>query len=388
MAPIRLGIIGLSSSAVTSWASGAHLPYLTSPRGLAKYQIVALCNSSVDAAKAAMKKYGLDPETTKAYGDPTALSLDPEIDLVVCCTRVDTHYALSKPSVEAGKATFVEWPLTHDVERSRELAALAAKKGSRSMVGLQGQLTPVLLRIKELLHEGSIGKVLSSDIRGYGGTNDREKVAEGLKYFTDTKIGGNVYTIGFAHLFDYVQSILGEATGLQPSLQLQRPKVQLRDGSGHVVDTVVSNVPDLIMVTGSLGGSSITQEGASLHVRFRRGQQFKGEPALTWYINGELGELRLTAPGGTSLHASAYSEPVVIEIHDFSTDQVRSVEWKWPQWQEEDSLPIVSRSVARLYEAFYEDLKEGAPQEYPDFSAALRRHEQLHSIMTGWEPTR
>lgn len=143
-------------------------------------------------------KYGLD-SATKAYGDPTDLSLDPDIDLVVCCTRVDTHYALTKPSIEAGKATFVEWPLTHDVERSRGLADLVAKKGSHSMVGLQGQLTPVLLKIKELLHEGSIGKVLSSEVRAHGGTNDREKAAEGLRYFTDIKVGGNVFMIGFAH---------------------------------------------------------------------------------------------------------------------------------------------------------------------------------------------
>lgn len=143
-------------------------------------------------------KYGLDP-TTKAYGDPRALSLDSDIDLVVCCTRVDTHYTLTRPSIEAGKATFVEWPLTHDVERSRELTDLVAKKGSRSMVGLQGQLTPVLLKIKQLLQEGTIGKVLSSEVRAHGGTNDREKAAEGLRYFTDIKIGGNIFMIGFAH---------------------------------------------------------------------------------------------------------------------------------------------------------------------------------------------
>lgn len=148
----------------------------------------------------------------------------------------------------------------------------------------------------------------------------------------------------------------------------------------------MSDVPDLIIVTGSLSDSEITQEGASLQVRFRRGQRFKGEPALTWHINGELGELRLTAPGGTSLHASSYSEPVVIEIHDFATDEVRIVDWEWPSWQEEDNLPIVSRSVARLYEAFYEDMREGGTQEYPGFSAALKRHEQLHSILSGWEP--
>lgn len=199
MAPIRVGIIGLSSSAVTSWASSAHLPYLLSPRGRAKYDIVALCNSSADSARNAIRTYGLDAATTRAYGDPAELAADPGVDLVVCCTRVDTHYALIKPSIESGKAAFVEWPLTHDVECSRELAALAAEKGARTMVGLQGRVAPVILKMKELLHSGKFGSVLSSEVRAFGGTVDREMVAEGLSYFADKKIGGNIFMIGFAH---------------------------------------------------------------------------------------------------------------------------------------------------------------------------------------------
>lgn len=199
MALIRLAIIGLSSSAVTSWASNAHLPYLLSARGRSKYRIVALCNSSIESAKNAIKKYGLDAESTRAYGDPAALAADPDVDMVVCCTRVDTHYAVIKPSVEAGKTAFVEWPLTHDVQLSRKLTDLAASKGIRTMVGLQGRLAPVLLRLKGLVDEGSLGKVLSSDVRAYGGTNDREMMVSKLSYFADRKIGGNVFMINFAH---------------------------------------------------------------------------------------------------------------------------------------------------------------------------------------------
>lgn len=199
MAPIRLGIIGLSSSAVTSWASSAHLPYLLSARGRSKYSIVALCNSSVESAKNAIESYGLDAENTRAYGDPEALAADPDVDLIVCCTRVDTHYSLVKPGIEAGKAAFVEWPLTHDVQLTRELTGLAAEKGVRTVVGLQGHVTPVVLRIKALLEGGSLGKVLSSEVRAYGGTIDREAIASGLSYFADRKFGGNVFMIGFAH---------------------------------------------------------------------------------------------------------------------------------------------------------------------------------------------
>jgi predicted dehydrogenase len=199
MALIRLAIIGLSSSAVTSWASSAHLPYLLSARGRTKYVIVALCNSSIESAKKAIRTYGLDVEKTRAYGDPKALAADPDVDLVLCCTRVDTHYELIKPSVEAGKAVFVEWPLTNDVARSRELADLATEKGNLTMVGLQGRLAPVVLKLKEVLHSGSLGKMLSSEVRAHGGTVDRETVAEGLGYFAEKKIGGNVFMIGFAH---------------------------------------------------------------------------------------------------------------------------------------------------------------------------------------------
>lgn len=402
MAPIRLAIIGLSSSAVTSWASSAHIPYLLSARGRIKYNIVALCNSSVESAKKAIRAYDLDVDKTRAYGDPAALAADPDIDLVLCCTRVDTHYDLIKPSIEAGKAAFVEWPLTHDIARSRELADLAARKGIHTMVGLQGRLAPVALKLKELVHGGSLGKILSSEVRAHGGTVDRETIVEGLGYFAEKRVGGNIFMIGFAHsklsikschweqrltpiqVFDYVQSVIGEAVDLQFKLQLQRPNMKLRNPSTNsIVRTVKSDVPDLITVTGSLSGAGVA-EGASLLVRFRRGQPFKGEPALTWHINCEKGEIRLTAPSGTSLHANSYSDPVTIEVHDFHTDKVSVVPWEWPEWEEELDLPIVGRSVAKLYEAFHADTVEGGRRMYPNFSDAIERHEQLSTLLASW----
>lgn len=198
MAPIRTALIGLSASAKTSWASGAHLPYLLSPRGKERYQIVALLNSSVDAARAAIDTYGLG-SGTKAYGSPEDLASDPNVDFVICCTRVDVHYDTIKPSIAAGKAVYVEWPLAQDITHVRELAALAKEKGVRSVIGLQGRLAPPVSKIKELIASGRIGKVLSVDVRAYGGTNSRDTIPKGIDYFLRREVGGNVYTIGFAH---------------------------------------------------------------------------------------------------------------------------------------------------------------------------------------------
>ena len=198
MAPIRTAIIGLSASAKTSWASGAHLPYLLSPRGRDRYRIVALLNSSVSAAEASISAFNLAPDT-KAYGDPSALAADPDVELVVCCTRVDIHFETVQPSVAAGKAVYVEWPLAQDLQHVAKLVALAEEHGARTMIGVQGRLAPIVHRVKEAIEGGRIGKVLSTEVRMFGGTNDRTILPLGLKYFADRSAGGNIFTIGFGH---------------------------------------------------------------------------------------------------------------------------------------------------------------------------------------------
>ena len=198
MAPIRVALIGLSASATTSWASRAHLPYLLSPRGRQKYLIVALCNSSVEAAKKAIAVFGL-PSETRAYGNPDDLAGDENIDLVVCSTRVDRHYETILPSLAAGKSIFCEWPLAQDIEHVRALVDIARQKELKTAIGTQGRLAPVTLKIRELLERGTIGQILSSHLRASGGLNGRDRVPDSLSYFLDRSVGGSVYTIGFGH---------------------------------------------------------------------------------------------------------------------------------------------------------------------------------------------
>jgi predicted dehydrogenase len=71
---IRVGFIGLSKS---GWAASAHLPYLKNSE---KYQIVAICNSSVESARDAIKLYGL-PAETKAYADPEGWCSPPTVEI-------------------------------------------------------------------------------------------------------------------------------------------------------------------------------------------------------------------------------------------------------------------------------------------------------------------
>lgn len=199
MSRIRVAIIGLSSSSPSSWSMFAHLPYLLSPQGRASYTITALCNSSTEAAHKAIKDYNLDP-STKAYGSPDDLAKDDEIDLVVCCTRVDKHHQTILPSVKAGQNVFVEWPLANGLTQVRELAEEARRSGSHTVIGLQSRFAPVVVKVRQMLREGRIGKLVSSEFLSDGGkTFHRNHIQSGRNYLVDLSVGGNFVHIGLGH---------------------------------------------------------------------------------------------------------------------------------------------------------------------------------------------
>ncbi|KAK8128209.1 hypothetical protein PG984_009317 [Apiospora sp. TS-2023a] len=383
MSPIKVALIGLSANAATSWAAKAHLPYLLSAEGRAKYTIVALCNTTTTAAERAIAHFGLDPGTTKAYGDPAALAADPDIDLVVVSTRVDQHYSTVLPSLTAGKDAFVEWPLAENSQRAAELARVAAEKGSRTVVGLQSWFAPSIVALRDLLAGGRrIGKVLSSEVRAAGGTLDRATLPPFLEYFADRDIGGNAFTIGLGHLFDYVQFVLGDVHAMQSRLQLQRPDVKIKDpASGAILGTRKSNVPDLIYMTGTLPESDYVTNDATLHIRYRRGQPFKGEPPMVWTINGEKGEIRFIARGGPTVNVTSKENAPVIEVHDFATDEVERIDYDHGPRLD---IELPARNVGSVYEAF----AARGESKYAGFDHAVKRHSQLDRMLLDYDESR
>jgi predicted dehydrogenase len=84
---------------------------------------------------------------------------DKEVDAVVVATPVHLHHDLAKKSLEAGKHTFVEKPMTQTSEQGNELVMLAAKKKLTLMVGHTFIYSAPVRRIKEIILDGDIGEV-------------------------------------------------------------------------------------------------------------------------------------------------------------------------------------------------------------------------------------
>ena len=258
-----------------------------------------------------------------------------------------------------------------NVQAARELCSIAKEKGAKTMIGLQGQLTPIMLKLQSIIEEGRIGKVLSSSVLAFGGTVARDSLPEGLKYFARKEIGGNVVTIGFGHMIDFVELVLGELSSFHSQLSIQRPQVSIKDGHGKIKQTVTTDVADHIMLQGTLSS------GAPFSITFRRGPPYKDDPSLTWLIHGEKGDIKVTS-AATAMQAS--DDERNIAVHDFETDQVEMVRWDKPF----QDLPPRARNVAALYEAF----ADGGAKEYPDFEHAVLRHTQIDEIFRSSEERR
>ena len=135
MAPIRVGLIGLSTISSPhvpgAWAVLAHLPALQENPS---YAITALCNSSIASAEASIAHHKLGSHV-RAYGDPEDLAQDPDVDLIVISVQVTKHLKLAKPALLAKKDVFVEWPLGASTSEAEELNNLAKMANLKTKEG-------------------------------------------------------------------------------------------------------------------------------------------------------------------------------------------------------------------------------------------------------------
>jgi len=84
---------------------------------------------------------------------------DSEIAGVSVATPAETHFAIAKTLLEAGKNVLVEKPITLFSKQAEELHAIALKKKLILMVGHVLLYHPAILKIKELIGEGRLGSL-------------------------------------------------------------------------------------------------------------------------------------------------------------------------------------------------------------------------------------
>lgn len=91
-----------------------------------------------------------------AYADVLG---NKEIDAVAISTPAELHYQLTKEALLTGKDVFCEKPLALMVEEGEELTTLTQQNNRILMVGHLLEYHPAVLKLKELVAKGELGKI-------------------------------------------------------------------------------------------------------------------------------------------------------------------------------------------------------------------------------------
>jgi predicted dehydrogenase len=274
---IRVGVVGANSE--RGWGGSVHIPAIAA---LPEFSLQAVGTTRAESAAASAARFG----AKLAFSDTAALVAHPDVDLVVIAVKAPEHYAAAMLALEAGKHVFCEWPLAASTAQAVAMRDLAASKRVKTMVGLQARAAPALMRARDLVNEGYVGRMvavrLACALPG-GGTRRSQ---DGL-YVIDNRNGASTLAIQGGHAIDALRFVAGGFAGVSAVVDNQFPVVEVIETG----ETLAKDAPDHILASGRL------QNGASVSISINGGAVagfgieltiFGTEGTLSVYQHGPL----------------------------------------------------------------------------------------------------
>jgi predicted dehydrogenase len=115
---------------------------------------VIACDQKQERLKFIQQKF----PTVKVVDDVAAF-YNGSVDIIAIATPVQTHFALAKKALEAGKHIWVEKPFTLFADEARTLIDLADKKRLKIFVDHTFIYTGAVRKMKELVDKGELGDI-------------------------------------------------------------------------------------------------------------------------------------------------------------------------------------------------------------------------------------
>jgi len=194
MKPIRIGIIGCGGISQAHARGYKNLPELL--------QITATCDEIETNAEERAQQLGAD----QVYTDYEKMLKDANIDAVDICLPHDLHASVSIAASEAGKHVLVEKPIAITLEEADSMIAASEKAGTLLMVALNQRYDPAHQRIKEMIDQGVLGRILCIRIDH----NQNVSLPEGHWIRSRARLGGGVLIGSGIHRVDLLRWFGGE----------------------------------------------------------------------------------------------------------------------------------------------------------------------------------
>lgn len=145
---VKVGIIG------TGWIAEAHIAqYLNMP----DVEIVGGADIVPGKAEAFFKRFGI--ENARCYESHKEFLEKEELDAVSICTYNATHAECAIDALLAGVNVLLEKPMCVTTEEAVEIMRAEKKSGKIISIGFQPRLDPNMIKVKEIVQSGILGKI-------------------------------------------------------------------------------------------------------------------------------------------------------------------------------------------------------------------------------------
>lgn len=277
MNKIKLAILGYGRSGSSLHANAIEK--------LPEFDVTAICDIDETARNKARERFGC-----RIYVDYKEMLEKEELDLVVIVTRSDQHTEMTCDCLKAGKNVLITKPWALNANDGEKMIAAANESGKMLLPWLPARWGDDLIRLRELIQSGIIGKVFQ--VR-------RSEFTFGMRndWQTEKKHGGGYLLNWGPHLVDQPIQLLGE--------NIKTVYGQMR----QVINP--GDVEDVFF------GVLTTESGAIIVTEFNIG----AEKLPNWMIQGDKGTIFVNEKG-IEIHKAIfgkvgendYRSPVKMEV--------------------------------------------------------------------------
>lgn len=127
-----------------------------------KVELVGIADANFERAKEIAKKFGTIP-----YADYRELARE-NLDAVDIAVPTSLHREVALEFIGAGTSVLVEKPIADTVENAEEIINAADENGVTLMVGHIERFNPAVLKLRELIERGELGKVVTISAKRVG----------------------------------------------------------------------------------------------------------------------------------------------------------------------------------------------------------------------------
>lgn len=172
-------------------------------------EVVAVMSRNAEKARSYAERH----RVKRWYTDPQQLIDDAEVNAVYIATPPSTHATYAIMAMKAGKAVYVEKPMASNYEDCCRICRIAEKTGVPCFVAYYRRELPYFKKVKQLVEEGAVGKVVNVQIRFAVPPRDLDYNRTNLPWRVQPDIAGGGYFYDLApHQIDLLQEMFGPIT--------------------------------------------------------------------------------------------------------------------------------------------------------------------------------